>query len=132
MSVALRSGHPGPFDSIKVKALVVNNIIADFPKRDVHAVKNDPSLEGLQLADPEFRAPGRINLLLGIVDYNVALRRGGQDIFLRDQKIVARKTLFEWPPGRKLPGLPSAIGSACLKMTVTDQHCDNLLEQLWS
>ena len=50
---------------ISIKAAVVNTVTNDLPSKDFSEVAKLPHLVGLQLADPAFHLPARIDLLLG-------------------------------------------------------------------
>ena len=50
---------------VLVQALVVPTVTVDLPTRELPQVTALPHLSGLQLADPTFHSPGRIDILLG-------------------------------------------------------------------
>ena len=49
---------------VTIKAHVIDSIVTDCPDQDLEAVKQMPFLKGQQLADPELRISGKIDLLL--------------------------------------------------------------------
>ena len=49
-----------------MRALVIENIIGDLPSGLLPAVRGQPYLQGLQLADPSFDKPGQVEMLLGV------------------------------------------------------------------
>ncbi len=57
-------------EKVAIQAHVVNKITSDYGPQDLSAIRALPFLEGKQLADPEFRRSGRIDLLLSIADSN--------------------------------------------------------------
>ena len=57
----MHADHP----QVLVKAAVVPTVTVDLPTRELPHVTTLPHLSGLQLADPTFHSPGRIDILLG-------------------------------------------------------------------
>ena len=54
-----------PDNQFQISAAVVPRVTCDLPLQGAAGVKELPHLKDLQLADPNFHLPGRIDLLLG-------------------------------------------------------------------
>ena len=64
VSLTLRSIHNDTV-SVNCQAAVVDRITCDIPEKKIVDIRSTPFLKDLELADPEFDCPGRIDLLLG-------------------------------------------------------------------
>ena len=87
----MHSNHP----QLLVEAAVVPTVTVDLPARDYPQLTSLPHLSGLQLADPSFHSPGKIDLLLGADVY--------LQIMLQSPKMTgnptdpgALETIFGW------------------------------------
>ena len=69
---------------LEITALVMDHITSDSPVDDLHDIKDSEVLQGLNLADPNWDKPGRINLLLGSKVYSIAQK--DQVLHLRDMQ----------------------------------------------
>ena len=58
-----------PMNSVQsvlaVTAAIVSKVTCDFPLQGATHVRDMPQIKSLQLADPTFHLPGRVDLLLG-------------------------------------------------------------------
>lgn len=77
-----------------VEAVVLPKVTCDLPVHPVRLDGNWKHLEGLQLADPDFGTPGRVDVLLGIDIFSSVLlqgrRHGGPNF------PIALETCFGW------------------------------------
>ena len=77
-----------------VEAVVLPKVTCDLPVHPMHLDGNWKHLEGLQLADPDFGTPVRVDVLLGIDIFSSALlqgrRHGGSNL------PIALETCFGW------------------------------------
>ena len=71
--IILRSAVNG---QVIVHAAVLSTITTDLPTQHLPAVRKLPFLKELDLADPQFDRPGRIDLFLGIDVYNAIILTG--------------------------------------------------------
>ena len=53
-----------PHQSLEISAALVNKVTCDLPLQGAAGVQNLPHLKDLDLADPTFYLPGKIDLLL--------------------------------------------------------------------
>ena len=77
-----------------MRALVVENITGDLPSGPLPAVRGQPYLQGLQLADPYFDKPGRVDMLLGVDSFPFVM---GNSISYSDDRLLwATETAYWW------------------------------------
>ena len=77
VDLTLRSIYDDSPRTIDVRAAVVDTITGDLPERALPGIKLRAFVEGLQLADPNFDRPGRIDLLLGMDIFTRSCWPGG-------------------------------------------------------
>ena len=78
----------------QISAAVVPRVTCDLPLQGAAGVKDLPHLKDLELADPNFYLPGRIDLLLG---ENILSRLLRPDVRVGPEGIpIAWKTVFGW------------------------------------
>ena len=65
-SFKIHSPHHRPSDKFDVTALTVSRVTCNLPLHSVPSNTEWDHLSGIELADPDFGVPGRIDLLLGI------------------------------------------------------------------
>ena len=70
------SGTDDGAEKIGVEAYVLNKITNDLPLEPIPLALKWEHLSDLKLADPEFRTPGRVDLLLGADVFTSILRDG--------------------------------------------------------
>ena len=130
VSLTLKSSRTISF-SMPVTASVVDKASMDLPLQEVTNVKNYPHLQGLDLADPKFDTPSRIDILLGngICPY----------IELPDPKRgkfpdpVATNTVFGWAIAgmcRTIPNQPEPA-SAIISHIATSPSYEELIQRFW-
>ena len=56
----------GDVPAIPMSMVVVDKILDSLPSSPVNSVRSLPCLAGLELSDPEFDQPGRVDLLIGL------------------------------------------------------------------
>ena len=116
-----------PREKIQVSAVAVPRVAGDLPSQPVHWNASWAHLSDLQLADPDFGRPGKVDILLGIDVYaNVLLhgRRNGPP-----DSPVAFETKFGWV-------LAGRTNSSSSHHCVTSYHvsatsCDQILSKFW-
>ena len=75
--VSFHVGHAGCKNQrIPVDAVILSKVTADLPVQPVRPNKRWKHISKLQLADPDFGTPGRIDLLLGADVFSKAMRHG--------------------------------------------------------
>lgn len=115
---------------ISVPAVVIPRVTCDLPLQPINRKSSWTHLSGIQLADPEFGQPDKIDLLLGIDAYAEVLlsgRRTGPP-----GSPVAFETIFGWV-------LAGRTNSVVAQHSVVSHHvsvsssCDNddLLKRFW-
>ena len=79
---------------LQIQAAIVDVITGELPEKNLPDIRSMQFLQGLQLADPQFHRPGRIDLLLGMDVYTRMMRR---DILTsKDGLLEARDSRFGW------------------------------------
>ena len=115
-------------DKINVSAVIIPRVTSDLPQRPVHQKSTWSHLHELNLADPDFGRPGRIDILLGVDVY--------ADIVLQGRRTgppdapVAFETKFGWV----LAGRTSSISLSnhCVTVNHVSTTCgDELLSKFW-
>ena len=75
VSLVMDSIHAKPWQAT-IEAVVIDKITGTIPRSSASSVREHPGLQGVQLADPNFDLPGRVDLLLGI-DILPQILKGG-------------------------------------------------------
>ena len=89
--------------SLKVEAIVLPKVTSNLPVNPIPKDRNWTHLEGIQLSDPGFDTPGRIDLLLGADIFSRVVRHGRR--FGPPGSPSAFETQFGWVlSGRVCPG----------------------------
>ena len=119
--------------SIQLAAAVVSTVTNDLPTQDLSGVSNLPHLKDLDLADPGFHTPGRIDLLLGADIYHRLL--GGQPTITGgDADPAAVATIFGWAitgPVHPLKTHFQAAPSLTEPLSPADDHLDSQMTRFW-
>ena len=112
---------------ISVQAVVLSKVTADLPLQRVPAKRSWKHLNKLQLADPDFGTPGRIDILLGADVFSQAMRHGRRRGPLGSP--IAFNTTFGWV----LAGTVSSIGRGVKATTYCASvlPSDELLRKFW-
>ena len=117
----------------QIKAAVVTTVTNDLPTQDLSPVADLPHLAGLDLADPGFHTPGRIDILLGadvyhkLMGHQPTLTGAGTDP-------AAVNTIFGWAitgPVRSRNSYFHAAPSLTETLTPTDEHLDKQMVRFW-
>ena len=72
-------------DKINVSAVIIPRVTSDLPQQPVHHKSTWSHLHKLNLADPDFGRPGRIDILLGVDVY--------ANIMLQGRRVTWRRCL---------------------------------------
>ena len=116
-----------PSKRLPVTAVIVPRVTTDLPLQPIKSHHNWNHLSGIQLADPGFGQPAKIDLLLGVEIYAEVIlhgRRSGDP-----DSPVAFETLFGWV-------LAGNTNSATSAHMIVSHHSmlqtgDDLLRQFW-
>ena len=115
---------------IPIQAVVVDVITGDLPSSSLTAVRQDPYLDGLQLADPGFDKPGRIDLLLGVNVLPRVMLEG--IVHSSDYSMNATRSVYGWVvTGTCKSSVQVPRSHLCLKTTPLDQQTQDLLTRFW-
>ena len=104
-----------PCEKIQVSAVAIPRVTGNLPSQPDHRNASWSHLSHLQLADPDFGRPGKVDILLGVDVYaNVLLhgRRNGPP-----GSPVAFETKFDWV----LAGRANSLFSHCCVTSYTPQ-----------
>ena len=109
-----------------MRALVVENITGDLLSGPLPAVRGQPYLQGLQLAEPSFDKPGRVDMLLGVDSLPIIM---GNSISYSDDRLLwATETAYAWVISGTCQSQQSTPRShLCLAATTIDQQTQDLL-----
>ena len=129
VSLTLRSIHNDTV-SVNCQAAVVDRITCDIPGKKIVDIRSTPFLKDLELADPEFDCPGRIDLLLGgTLCQQIIL---GEKRCTDDKRLYARDTIFGWAiTGEWDVSSRNAMVNVCLRSSAIDQQTHQLVESFW-
>ena len=125
------SSVQAPNQPYQISAAVVPKVTCDLPLQGAAGVQDLPHLKGLELADPTFHLPGRIDLLLG---ENILSKLLKPDIRVGPEGTpIAWKTVFGW--AIRGPFTPSAQGTVRAATHVTIPtvvtSTDQMLTRFW-
>ena len=123
------SAISSPTEKFQVTAVVVPRVTCDLPLQPVHFNSKWTHLSTLQLADPDFGHPGKIDILLGVDIYADTLLQGRRNG--PPGSPVAFETRFGWV-------LAGSTSNACVSshLSVASFHVafasgDELLHKFW-
>ena len=114
-----------------VQAPVVPKVTTDLPLFNAKKVRDYPHLQGLQLADPRFDTPGRIDIILGI-DVWDQIELPGKILGVPSQP-SAKNTIFGWAIyGKCLDNANSiAVHHISVNHLSVVPSCNELLQRFW-
>ncbi|ORU95138.1 MAG: hypothetical protein A6F71_10845 [Cycloclasticus sp. symbiont of Poecilosclerida sp. M] len=116
-----------PAKKFAVTAVVVSRVTSDLPLQPVPADQKWDHLSGLQLADPSFRQPGKIDLLLGVEIFAEVVLHGRRCGV--PESPVAFETQFGWVlAGSTSSGSPAQVVATHHAMLLS---VDDLLRRFW-
>ena len=119
---------------VQVKAAVVPTVTVDLPTRELSSVADLPHLSGLNLADPAFHSPGRIDILLGADVY--------LQLMLKTPMVTgditdpgALETIFGWaimgPVKASSEHCQSMPTHVCQIQCPEEEHLDDQMAKFW-
>ena len=116
--------------TINVTAAIVPKVTCELPTHSVPLKPEWNHLKGLQLADPEFGCPSRIDLLLGVDVFADVLLTGRR--FGKPGSPTAFETHFGWVlaglvEGDRIVAMPSQLVSCHISLT----SGDDILRRFW-
>ena len=119
---------------VLVKAAVVPTVTVDLPTRELTQVKDLPHLSDLQLADPNFHSPGRIDILLG-ADVYLQLMLQTPVVTGGKNDPGALKTIFGWAimgPVKASNDTVQSIPTHVSQIQCTEEeHLDDQMCKFW-
>ena len=118
---------------IKCRPAVVQTVTENIPSKQLAPVHEYPHLLGLQLADPTFNTPGRVDILLG-ADLWLHLQGKSPPITASASEPGAQDTIFGWAITGpvKARGQAQNIFPAChVQTTMTNETLYNLAYDFW-
>ena len=116
-----------PGKKISVTAIIVQRVTCDLPLHPVPFNADWKHLTDLQLADPTFRQPGRIDILLGVDVFTQVLLQGRR--IGSPGSPVAFETVFGWVlAGSGASCYPAAHVTSCHTSLLSG---DDLLQKFW-
>ena len=118
---------------IQCKPAVTQMVTSDLPSQTIYPAGDLPHIMGLQLADPDYHNPGRIDIVLGAdmapkIMVKQLLRDG------TDAEPIAQATHFGWVlsgPVRRRNKSFSISANHQTQVTQTEPQPDHLLSQFW-
>ena len=119
--------------SIKLAAAVVSHVTNDLPTQDLSIISDLPHISQLNLADPSFHTPGKIDLLLGADVYHKLLGTKSA-IIGASTGPAAVDTIFGWAMTGPVPTQTDHIQAAPTiheSLTPADLHLDNQMARFW-
>ena len=122
-----------PEQQIECRAAVVQVVTDDLPPQEMVPVTEMPHLMGLQLADPTFHLPGRVDILLGADLYpQLQVKRPIVTGEVGDP--AAQATIFGWavvgPARYKHPSI-EPVPAHHLQVQGPDDGLDKLVTRFW-
>ena len=118
---------------VSVQAAVVNTVTGNIPAQETETVDHLPHLSDLDLADPNFHLPGKVDILLGSDFYpqlmtQLPMKTGA----ISEPSAV--NTIFGWAiigPVKSANHNCQQIATQCSSTNVTNEDLDNLLSLFW-
>ena len=105
-------------------------ITGDLPASTLAAIRKDACLSGLQLADPNFDRPGRVDLLLGVIALPRVMLEGR--IHSADYSLSVTRSVYGWVvTGTRKSPVQVPRSHLCLKTSPMDQQTQDLLTCFW-
>ena len=116
-----------PSRKFPVTAVIVSRVTSDLPLQHIHTNQEWNHISNIQLADPDFGQPGKIDLLLGVEIFAEVLLHGRRCGIPGSP--VALETQFGWV-------LAGSTSSGSTSQLVTSHHTtllsgDDLLRRFW-
>ena len=115
---------------ISTRAAVVDTIAGNLPDTTLAGVRDLNFLQDLQLADPDFDQPGRVDLLLGVDIFAKILKPGNSPS--EDGELHAINSVFGWlVTGTHYTPVYRAGVHICLKASIPDMQTHQLMRAFW-
>ena len=117
---------------VTLTAAVVDKVTEDLPSQELPAIKELPHLQGLELSDPEFHKPNKIDLLIGAEVYPRLL--SAHDCVVIGPRVVPAATIFGWVVCGPVNSGSGSEGNHSTHFTqgqVDESRLDDLLSQFW-
>jgi len=122
---------PEKHSLIPMKAEIIDKITGELPGFHLNGVRSQPFLQGLQLADPNFDHPGKIDMLIGS-DILDEIMLPGRRLSSDDRKLHALETVFGWSiRGKCIPIPPPLQEQPCFHSRSADPTTNDLLTAFW-
>ena len=116
-----------PSKKFNVNAIIVLQVTCDLPVLPITPNQDWKHLENIQLADPDYAKPGKVDILLGVETFVEAIRHGRRSG--SHNSPTALETEFGWV-------LAGNVGDNVQNRTVASHHVsvltgDDILRQFW-
>ena len=116
-----------PSKKFNVNAIIVPQVTCDLPVLPITPNQDWKHLENIQLADPDYAKPGKVDILLGVETFVKAIRHGRRSG--PHNSPTALETEFGWV-------LAGGTGGNTQSKTVASHHVsvltgDDILRQFW-
>ena len=120
------------YPQLEISAAVVSKVTCNLPLQGAPGVRDLPHLKDLELADPTFHQPGRINVLLGgdiLPQILLPQSKSGPT-----NAPTAWSTIFGWAllgPFQSTSTQSTSAVATLHRTEHTDQHLSQLLSRFW-
>ena len=115
--------------TVSITALLVDNIIQELPARPIPEAENWEVTRNLNLADPRFHRPGRIDVLLGMDVWSNILLSGIHTGATGEPKAI--NTLFGWVIAGTYSGRTDGLSILLHVMCETGEDLNDLVKWFW-
>ena len=118
---------------VSIRAAVVNTVTGDIPAQETETVSHLPHLADLDLADPTFHLPGKVDILLGSEVYPQLMTQVPM-VTGAPSEPAALQTIFGWA----IIGPVKSASNSCQQMsilsetpTVSNEDLNTLFSNFW-
>ena len=121
-------------NSVPVRAAVVSTVTGDIPAQETETVSHISHLSDLDLADPMFHIPGKVDILLGSEIYPQLMTQTPL-ITGAPSEPAAVQTIFGWAiigPVKSASNQCKQISTQCAQTLISNEDLNHLLTFFWS
>lgn len=111
-----------------LECLVINRITGTIPAKNID-ISTWPVPAGLQLADPEFYRPQRVDMLIGVGQFFGLLKTG--KVKLAESLPFLQETVFGWVVGGLADSTSWKYEVTRCNVAVQDAELNDLVERFW-
>ena len=119
--------------AVPVRAAVVSTVTGNIPAQETETVNHLPHLSDLDLADPTFYLPGKVDILLGSEIYPQLMTQVPM-VTGAPSEPAAVQTIFGWAiigPVKSASNHCQQISTQCAQTVVSNEDLDTLLTAFW-